>query len=154
MNIPTFEEYKQRPWRERLAIRAYMKSQGLKPYHARTGEPSPLTGRPRPDRQGKGTFPVRPHVWRSGPDQTLHDQYVAWARQKSQAEFRNEHFELSYEDFKAIWGEEWPNRGRRAHSKIMTRIDLEKGWTRENTVIWERLQHIRRVALLKKLAKT
>ena len=153
MKIPTLEEYKQLPWRQRLILREYMKSQGLKPLHARTGEPSPLTGRERPDRQGRGTFPARPHIWRSGPDEVLHDQYVAWSRQRSQALFRGEEFELSYEDFKNIWGDEWANRGRKSWSKIMTRLDLEKGWTRENTVIWERLQHIRRVGELRKLKK-
>jgi len=154
MKIPTFEEYKQLAWRDRLRVRAYMKSQGLKPYHARTGEPSPLTGRPRPDRQGRGTFPARPHIWRSGPDEVRHDQYIAWARARSQAMFRGEDFELTYEDYTLIWADQWHNRGRQGYSMVMTRRDLEKGWTLDNTCLMERLQHIRRVGELRKLGYT
>lgn len=86
-----------------------------------------------------------PHVWLSGPDPILHDQYIAWHRQRAQAHFRGEPFELTYEDFKLLWQECWHQRGRTTDSLIMTRRDHKLPWSLQNAHIVSRREFLRAV---------
>jgi len=73
-----------------------------------------------------------PGAWISGPDETRHEQHIAWRQQKNQAQYRGEEWEIDFEDFILIWGTNWENRGRRVDQMCMTRIDPEKPWVNEN----------------------
>jgi hypothetical protein len=79
----------------------------------------------------------RPNVWRSGPDETRHDQYIAWGRHRAQAMFRGEGHELSYQDWCKIWDKNghWHNRGRTMSSSVLTRRDSNEPWSKKNCVI-------------------
>ena len=136
MNIPSFEEYIDLSPRRRRAVRRLQKLNGLAVYHA--------NGRKRP---------TKPHLWRSGPDERRHYLYHRWGTHRGQALYRGEEYALTFEQFETIWGEHWDQRGRSTHSMIMTRQDMEKGWTPENTIIMERLQHMRRMSEIKRLKK-
>ena len=67
-----------------------------------------------------------------------------WHRQKAQANFRNEPWELTFEDFKKIWTETtWPRRGRAPDCLCMTRYpDLEGAWSIDNVVLIDRTNHV------------
>jgi hypothetical protein len=149
MQIPSFEEYCLMNPRQRKLVRQEQRRQGVELYHMRIGQTSPLLGRSRPDL--KGPKPPRPHLWRTGPDPVRHRQYDCWSKHRAQSHFRGEEFSLTFEEYESIWADQWPNRGRKSWSMVMTRIDLEKGWHRDNVVIMERLQHLRRVGQQRKL---
>ena len=99
-------------------------------------------------RAGKGTG-VRPHVWKSGTDPQLHEQYTQWLRQRAQANFRKEAWDLSFEDFVEIWGTDWCHRGRASNDLCMTRDDYDLAWHKTNVTIVPRHEHVRRSWVVK-----
>ncbi len=96
-------------------------------------------GRPRihpvVERDPRGKRKPRPHIWKSGPDEYRHEIYHAFLKRKAQANFRNEGWEMTYEEFYDLWKDDWNNRGRLSHQVCMSRRDDEKPWTRENAYI-------------------
>lgn len=69
---------------------------------------------------------------------------IAWNRARAQAHFRGETWTLSFEDFCTLWNEDrWPLRGRKITSLCMSRLDPERGWSRENTVLISRDLHLK-----------
>lgn len=93
---------------------------------------------PRPHTMGP-----RPQSWISGPDETRHVQHCAWRQQKNQAQWRGEEWDLSFEDWVALWGDLWPLRGRLVTDYCMTRQDWEGAWTRTNAHVITRSEHAR-----------
>ena len=87
--------------------------------------------------------PVRPHLWISGPDPLTHDQYYAWLKHKSQAAYRKEAHELSFEEWLSIWtvDDRWNQRGNYSHSIVLTRHDKTQPWSMANCYIKNRQQH-------------
>ena len=85
----------------------------------------------------------RPQVWLSGPDETRHQQHVAWRQQKNQAQYRGEIWELAFEDWILLWGDKWHLRGRTVNCYCMTRQDWELPWTRANAHVITREEHAR-----------
>ena len=152
MKIPTLEEYKQLSGYKRRQIRKYMRSQNMTPLHARTGIAGPLKGRIIPER--RGPKPPRPHVWRSGPDQFRHIKFIAWGRHKSQAQYRGEDYQMSFEDFETAWADQFDRRGRSADSLIMVRVDDERAWHLDNVELIDRREHLRREGKKRRLARS
>ena len=70
---------------------------------------------------------------------------IAFVRSRSQAWFRNEQWDLSWEDFQAFWSTRklWEKRGRRYDDLVLTRYDWEGPWSRDNCCIISRLDHLR-----------
>jgi hypothetical protein len=99
-------------------------------------------------RIGKGTGP-RPHVWKSGTDPVRHEQYTQWLRQRAQAHFRKEDWQLEFDDFVAVWGLNWHNRGRASEDMCMTRDDYDLPWHTSNVTIVPRHEHVRRSWIVK-----
>jgi len=83
----------------------------------------------------------RPHTWNSGPDEYKHSMYVPWMKMKAQANFRNEPWDLSFEEFFTAWNGQWEKRGRASEALCMTRIDYEGDWNANNIVIITRKEH-------------
>jgi len=92
-------------------------------------------------RKGKFTRP-----WISGPDPFHHEMYYAWAKHRSQAIYRKEAYELTWEDWQIIWAnpEDFLRRGRDRNDLVLTRQDPELPWTMRNVEIMVRLDHLRR----------
>ena len=86
----------------------------------------------------------RPYMWVSGPDPLRHKQYRAYVQQKNQAQFRNEDWQLTFEEWLGIWGTEYHRRGRTSKSLCLTRWDLEDSWTVSNCFLLERGAHMQR----------
>jgi hypothetical protein len=84
----------------------------------------------------------RPHVWLCGPDKFKHDMYTPWMKAKAQANFRQEGWEMTFEEFYDIWKDHWHLRGRQAEDYCMTRIDSKLPWAKENIVIITRQEHL------------
>lgn len=92
--------------------------------------------------QKRGNYPPRPHSWKSGPDEFRHSLYVPWLKAKAQANFRKEEWTLTFEEWFDLWKNDWHKRGRKADSTCMTRLDSEKGWTADNTVLMLRREQL------------
>jgi len=105
------------------------------------------TKQPNP-RAGKGTG-LRPHVWKSGTDPQRHEQYTQWLRQRAQANYRKEVWDLSFDDFVEIWGQDWCHRGRASEDLCMTRDDYDQPWHKTNVDIVPRHEHVRRSWVVK-----
>lgn len=93
---------------------------------------------PRKSIKGK-TYPDK---WLSGSDVYKHSMYMPWLRAKAQANFRNEGWHLSFEEFYTLWEKDWNNRGRQPENMCMTRMDYQGEWTVANTAIITRKEHL------------
>lgn len=85
-----------------------------------------------------------PHTWVSGEDPVKHKQYYVWLQQKNQAQYRNEGWDLPFDLWTEIWGEQWHNRGRDPQSMCMTRRDNTQPWTADNVEVITRGEHFKR----------
>jgi hypothetical protein len=88
----------------------------------------------------------RPHQWISGPDELTHEKYYAWHKHRSQAHYRGELHELTFDDWLVLWSdpEQWDNRGRQKDCWVLSRQDIEKSWSLENCVIITRYEQLLR----------
>ena len=102
-----------------------------------------MSGRP-----GRGCGP-RPTVWCTGPDPVRHDQYTQFLRQRAQARFRKEAWQLEFDDFVEVWSSNWSQRGRLSHELCMTRENYDLPWNPGNVVIVPRHEHVRRSWIVK-----
>jgi len=84
-----------------------------------------------------------PNAWKSGPDPERHRRYLQWLQQKNQAQFRDEGWDLEFDDWLALWGTNIQYRGRQKGSMTMVRIDYEKPWSKTNACIVDRIGHAR-----------
>ena len=66
-----------------------------------------------------------------------------YCQMKAQAKFRKEEFTLTWDEFQAMWAGKWHLRGRESNSLCMTRSDWDGPWDSTNTIIVERLEHLR-----------
>lgn len=94
--------------------------------------------------QGKGKKGPRPHTWKLGAEigEYKHSMYLPWLRAKAQANFRNEPWELTFEEFYDLWKDDWPNRGRQPENMCMSRQDPDGAWDATNAMIITRKEHL------------
>lgn len=156
----TYEEYRLMNNHQRTVCNRLRAAEGLKRYHALTGQPnsrkgmpSPLKGIPRPHMRGipKPTLRVlHPDRWLSGPDPKIHRMYDPYLKAKAQANYRDEGWEMSFTEFVDLWADQWELRGRDGPDLCMTRIDKEKPWSRSNCEIVTRTENNRRAGIMKR----
>ena len=92
---------------------------------------------------GRGTGP-RPHTWLSGPDPVRHEQYQGWLKAKAQAQYRQEAWSITFEQWVKLWADAWSRRGRERHCIMLKRKSLEQGWTTANAHLVERIRNKRK----------
>lgn len=83
----------------------------------------------------------QPHLWVTGPDPVTHEKYVAFLRARSQARFRREAWDLSFEEWVEFWGEDWLRRGRRPDQIRMSRRDWTQPWCLSNMIKMSQRDH-------------
>lgn len=72
-----------------------------------------------------------------------HERHIQYCRRKAQANFRNEGWDMTIEEYFELWTRElWPQRGRKRDDLVMIRRDVEKPWSRENCCIVTRYQQL------------
>jgi hypothetical protein len=100
---------------------------------------------PRPQSCGP-----RPQAWKSGPDPEEHKKYRVFIQQKNQAQWREEPWQITFEEWKQLWDEsgQWHNRGRERSCYCMTRRDVMEPWTKHNAVVISREEHSRKQSAL------
>ena len=108
------------------------------PHNTNRGRRLSNYGIPRPHTRGP-----RPQVWKAGPDPVEHKKYLVWLQQRNQANFRQEGWTISFDDWKTLWAEHWDNRGRERGCYCMTRRDWSLPWSRDNAQVVTREAHAR-----------
>jgi hypothetical protein len=72
------------------------------------------------------------------------EQRMSWSRMKAQAKFRDEPWDLSWEDYNQIWDKKWHLRGTEKGSYVLTKIDQSGVWHKDNVEVIPRLEQWRR----------
>lgn len=86
---------------------------------------------------------IRPHTWKSGPDPKVHEKYLPFLQARSQAAFRLEDWQLSWEDWLSLWPDHlWAKRGRKTDELALTRKDHLGPWSLENCHVVTRFQQL------------
>lgn len=157
--LATVEEYQQADLKTRRAIRDEYRRRGLKPPHGSTGKPNGTKGKPRPNARGprphvKGVKKPylagpKPHRWLTGPDPQRHDMYVPYLKSRAQANYRGELWDLTFEQWEAIWAGRFTQRGRSADSLCMIMDDPDRGWCVGNAMIVTRREQLQRMAFIR-----
>lgn len=80
----------------------------------------------------------KPHLWVSGPDPVVHSYFNVFVQHRNQCNFRNEPYELSFDQWFDLWGDKITKRGRTSGCYIMTRIDSKLPWTYNNVMVKQR----------------
>jgi hypothetical protein len=89
------------------------------------------------------TRPYKPRGFKY-MDPIEHEQHIAWLRAKSQEVFLGREWNLSIEDYMAVWGRDlWLLRGRKSNDLALTRIDWTRPWARDNVRILPRRLQIK-----------
>lgn len=62
---------------------------------------------------------------------------IAFVRARAQVAFRGEQWDLTWEDFQAFWRTRrlWAQRGRHNGDLVLTRMDCDLSWNRDNCCI-------------------
>jgi hypothetical protein len=158
----TLEEYKSLGREQRNQVNRLRKSMGLKSYNALKGEPSPHKGKASPLKgrklgpSGSAGKPKpwllgeKPERWISGPDPKRHRLYTPWLNARAQANYRQEGWVMTFDEFAEMWGDNWDLRGRDGPDLCMCRIDSEKPWSRDNCEIVTRKEVNQRAGSIKR----
>ena len=87
-----------------------------------------------------------PEKWISGPEPYQHELFYAWHKHRSQARYRKEPYELTFEDWQKFWikQEDFFARGRQPEDLCITRKDPDLAWSADNCEIVTRLEQLRR----------
>lgn len=85
----------------------------------------------------------RPHLWKV-QGEIPHQQYIAWLRAKAQANYRDEVWLLTFEDYQRLWQGLWEFRGRGADNYVMMREDHQGAWVLGNVQVTRRYEYLRR----------
>lgn len=96
---------------------------------------------------------LRPHLWMY-QGEIPHQQHIAWMRMKAQCKFREEQFDLTMQQFQAMWEGRWHLRGRANSALCLSRKDPLKPWDVDNCQITERILHLQRQSLFKQCKRT
>lgn len=80
-------------------------------------------------------------------DPQLHARYTPFLKSRSQAWYRGEDWDLTFEDYCQLWTwDHWQLRGKGATEFAMVRKDIEQGWNLNNCEIITRREQLRRNA--------
>lgn len=91
-------------------------------------------------KQGK-----RSHLWITGPDELTHEKFYAWHKHRSQANYRQEEYYLTFDDWQQLWPDDkFLNRGRETSCFVLTRIEREGPWSIANCEVVTRYDQLKR----------
>lgn len=88
----------------------------------------------------------RPNTWITGPDELTHEMFYAWHKHRSQARYRKEDYDLTFDQWLILWSnpEQWNNRGRQKTCWCLTRKDVAKSWSIDNCEVITRYDQLLR----------
>lgn len=87
---------------------------------------------------------------RTHQEHELFIRYKPFLRAKAQANFLDQEWRLSFEQFCELWTiDKWHCRGRGTHDLVMVRKDQEGPWSMDNCEIVTRITQIQRTARIR-----
>jgi len=86
---------------------------------------------------------IYPELWKSGRCPIRHRLWLECQRNRAQAKFRGQVWEITEEEFIVLWmtDNRYQHRGRRADDLCMTRIRKDESWNKNNVFFPTRKQH-------------
>lgn len=85
------------------------------------------------------------------PDDFDNQRFLNWHKHRCQCRFRNESYDLTIEDWFALWPKNlWERRGRGRNSVCLVRKDIDLPWSLTNCEVIKRIEQLRRSAELRK----
>jgi hypothetical protein len=76
-------------------------------------------------------------------DEIEHAKHWGFLRQRAQANFREEGWDMTIEEYFEMWRDDlWAQRGRAVDQYCMVRVDVEKSWSLDNCIIVQRYQQL------------
>lgn len=86
-----------------------------------------------------------PSHWKTGPDPLTREKYYAWLKHRCQARFRNQLYDLTWEQWQCLWTDDlYAQRGRKKQDLCISRVDMRLGWCIDNVDIISRDQQLKR----------
>ena len=78
-------------------------------------------------------------------DPDLKSLRLSFIRAKSQAKYRNQTWDIDFDDYLDLWrvGDKYRKPGRCKNDFHMTRKDIQQGWSVANVQILNRSEHLR-----------
>ena len=67
--------------------------------------------------------------------------YYAYLKHRSQAQYRNEDYTLTWESWENLWQGTWHLRGKTSRDLVLGRVDWDQGWHDHNVEIMTRREH-------------
>lgn len=88
---------------------------------------------------------VNPDKWITGPDINVRMKYYAFLKHRTQALWRGEEYELTWEDWQILWPDhKFEQRGRKITDLCLARKDYNGVWSLDNCETCTRRQHFKR----------
>lgn len=94
--------------------------------------------------KGGGRVPGRDYSYLNTYPGAQAEHRLSWCRMRAQAKYRNEGWDLTWEQYQEIWEGKWHLKGRASDDLCLTRIDWSGAWTMDNVNLVFRLEHLRR----------
>jgi len=86
-----------------------------------------------------------PSQWMTGPDPLTHDKHYAYLKHRSQAIYRGDDYNLTWEDWQELWPDElFLQRGRSSDSLCLMLVDRDCAWDMDNVEMVTRAELTRR----------
>ena len=86
---------------------------------------------------------IYPELWKSGRDPVRHKLWLECQRNRAQAKYRGQVWEIDEDEFCDIWieGDRYKKRGRGPHDLCLTRINKNLPWRVDNVQFLTRREH-------------
>jgi hypothetical protein len=69
---------------------------------------------------------------------------LSYCRMRAQAKYRDEGWDLTWEQYQEIWADKWHLKGRGREDLCLSRIDWAGAWTIDNVNLIFRIDHLQR----------
>jgi len=90
---------------------------------------------------------IYPELWKSGRDPVRHKLWLECQRNRAQAKFRGQEWQISIEEFIELWlrDNRYKQRGTGSSDLCMTRKDKHKPWCVDNVKFQTRREHFQEI---------
>lgn len=85
---------------------------------------------------------ARPHTWKYGTDEFKHSMHQPFLQARAQAKFRNEEWNLTFDEFYDLWEDRWIHRGKNSVDYCMTRDEPTGAWEKKNVLVMTRYEQL------------
>jgi hypothetical protein len=92
---------------------------------------------------------IYPELWKSGRDPIRHKLWLECQRNRAQAKYRGQEWEITEEEFIELWmlDDRYKRRGKGSNNLCMTRINKNESWNRDNVYFPTRKEHFQSIYL-------